>query len=58
VSAMGTFFRTGVPPVTREETLEIYAIMDAADESKLRGGAAVDVTEVLRQATERARAGR
>ncbi len=25
------FFRTGVPPVTEEETLEIYAYMEAAD---------------------------
>jgi predicted dehydrogenase len=47
------FFRTGVAPVPPEETLEIYAFMAAADESKLRGGAPVKVAEVL----ERARAG-
>jgi hypothetical protein len=32
------FFRTGKPPVSAEETLEIYAFMEAADESKRQGG--------------------
>ena len=31
------FFRTGKPPVTAEETLEIFAFMEAADESKRQG---------------------
>jgi hypothetical protein len=43
------FFRTGVPPVSREETLEIYAFMEAADESKRRGGAVVALEEVMRR---------
>ncbi len=42
------FFRTGKSPVTLEETIEIYAFMEAADESKRRGGAPVSVDEVLR----------
>ena len=41
------FFRTGIAPVTPEETLEIYAFMEAADESKRRGGAPVKISEVM-----------
>lgn len=41
------FFRTGVTPVPLEETLEIYAFMEAADESKRQGGARVTLEEVL-----------
>jgi predicted dehydrogenase len=43
-------FRTGVPPVSAEETLELYAFMEAADESKRRGGAEVTLKEVLDKA--------
>jgi len=32
------FFRTGVPPVSEEETLELFAFMDAAQRSKEQGG--------------------
>jgi hypothetical protein len=32
------FFQTGKPPVPNEETLEIYAFMDAAQRSKAAGG--------------------
>lgn len=32
------FFETGVPPVSNEETLEIFAFMDAAQRSKESGG--------------------
>lgn len=44
------FFRTGLPPVSPEETLEIYAFMEAADESKRRGGEAVSLDYVISQA--------
>ena len=44
------FFRTGKPPVSAEETIEIYAFMEAADESKRRGGVAVNLQTVLSQA--------
>lgn len=47
------FFRTGQPPVTAEETIEIYAFMEAADESKRRGGAPVKVSEVMKAAKNR-----
>jgi len=32
------FFKTGHPPVSNEETLEIFAFMDAAQRSKEAGG--------------------
>jgi hypothetical protein len=32
------FFQTGVPPVSNQETLEIFAFMDAAQRSKAAGG--------------------
>jgi len=38
------FFQTGKPPVTAEETIEIFAFMTAADESKRQGGAEVKLT--------------
>jgi hypothetical protein len=49
------FFRTGVMPVTPEETLEIYAFMEAADESKRRNGAEVSLKEVMNKALAEAR---
>ena len=49
------FFRTGITPVTPEETLEIYAFMEAADESKRRNGADVTIKEVMDKALAEAR---
>lgn len=49
---IGRFFKTGLPPVSPAETLEIYAFMEAADESLRRGGASVRLAEGM----ERARA--
>jgi hypothetical protein len=43
------FFQTGVAPVPPEETLEIYAFMEAADESKRQGGCPVKMADVLRK---------
>jgi predicted dehydrogenase len=42
------FFQTGVPPVPPDETLEIMAFMEAAELSKGRGGASVELAEVMR----------
>ncbi len=44
------FFRSGVPPVSAQETLEIYAFMEAADESKRQGGASVSISQTLKAA--------
>jgi hypothetical protein len=49
------FFRTGKPPVAEEETLEIYAFMEAADESKRQGGKPVTLESVLTKAREAAK---
>jgi len=43
-------FRTDVVPVAPAETLELYTFMEAADESKRRGGAEVTLKEVLDKA--------
>jgi len=44
------FFKTGKAPVPPEETIEIFAFMSAADESKAKGGAAVSLTELIEKA--------
>jgi WD40 repeat protein len=44
------FFRTGQPPVSEAETLEIYAFMEAADESKRQNGASVTLESVMKKA--------
>ena len=44
------FFRTGIAPVSPEETVELFAFMEAADESKRRGGQPVSIKEVMEAA--------
>ncbi|HPC61709.1 MAG TPA: Gfo/Idh/MocA family oxidoreductase [Verrucomicrobiota bacterium] len=44
------FFKTGQPPVSAEETIEIFAFMEAADASKARNGEPVKLSEVIRKA--------
>ena len=44
------FFNTGKSPVPAAETIEIFAFMEAADESKRQGGAPVSLAEVLAKA--------
>jgi hypothetical protein len=41
------FFQTGVAPVPAKETIEIYAFMEAADESKREGGKPVRIADVM-----------
>ena len=43
------FFQTGVAPVSPEETIELFTFMEAADESKRQGGAAVKLSDVLKK---------
>jgi predicted dehydrogenase len=50
------FFKTGKPPVSAEETIEIFAFMEAADESKRQGGAPVSLAKVLEKAKAEAAA--
>jgi Oxidoreductase family, NAD-binding Rossmann fold len=42
------FFKSRVPPIRAEETIEIFAFMAAADASKANGGSAVRIEGVLR----------
>lgn len=44
------FFKTGIVPVSTAETLEIFAFMQAAEESKLQGGVSVDIESVVKKA--------
>ncbi len=44
------FFKTGKPPVAAEETIEIFAFMEAADESKRQGGKPVTIESVITKA--------
>ncbi len=46
------FFQTGVAPVEAAETIEIFAFMEAADESKRREGAPVRLSQVLKKGTQ------
>jgi hypothetical protein len=43
------FFKTGKVPVQPEDTLEIYAFMEASDESKRKGGTAVTLDSVMKK---------
>ncbi len=47
---IGRFFKTRKAPVRPEETLEIFAFMEAADESKRQGGTPVSLASVLAKA--------
>jgi Oxidoreductase family, NAD-binding Rossmann fold len=49
------FFETGVSPVSPDETIEIYAFMEAADESKRNGGVPVTLASVLAKARAEAK---
>lgn len=44
------FFRTKKAPIDPAETLDLYAFMEAADESKRKGGAPATIEEVMKKA--------
>jgi hypothetical protein len=48
------FFQTGIPPVTSGETIEIFAFMAAAAESKKLNGAPVLLESMIREAEREA----
>jgi len=48
------FFKTGKPPVSEAETLEIFAFMETADESKRQGGRPIAIETVLKKAQQKA----
>jgi predicted dehydrogenase len=43
------FFQTGIAPVSPEETIELFAFMEAADESKRQDGKPVSIADVLKK---------
>jgi predicted dehydrogenase len=43
------FFQTGIAPVSPAETLEMFAFMEGADESKRQGGAPVQIKDVMQK---------
>ncbi len=50
VVEIAKYFKTGEIPVSPEETLEIFAFMEAADESKRQGGKEVTLASVMEKA--------
>ncbi len=53
---IGRFFKSRKPPVSPEDTIEIFAFMEAADESKRQGGAPVSLARVMAKAKAEAAA--
>lgn len=47
------FFKTGKPPVPREQTLEIYAFMEAADASLKAGGKPIAIADIMQAAQKK-----
>ncbi|MCO8124479.1 Gfo/Idh/MocA family oxidoreductase [Stieleria sp. TO1_6] len=54
VIQIAKFFRTGEVPIDPQETIELYAFMQAAWESKQRGGTPVTIAEVMQAAESKA----
>lgn len=44
------FFKTGIPPVSAEETINLYAFMTAADVSKAEDGKIISISSVMEEA--------
>jgi predicted dehydrogenase len=58
VAEICKFFRTGKAPVSAEETTELFAFMEAADESKRKDGAPVTIEAVMQKARAEIAAGK
>ena len=56
VIEIAKFFRSATSPIDPEETIELYAFMQAAEESEKRGGVPVQIVEVMAQAKEKSAA--
>ena len=48
VKQIMTFFQTKQAPVSMSETIEIFAFMEAADQSKHQGGIPIDIKETIK----------
>jgi predicted dehydrogenase len=49
---IAVFFKTRKPPVEPEETLEVFAFMEAAEESKRQDGIPISIAEVMVKARQ------
>ena len=54
VVEIAKFFRSGEVPIDPAETVELYAFMQAASESKQRGGTPVTIADVMETANQEA----
>jgi hypothetical protein len=52
VRQLVAFFQSGTPPVSAAETIEIYAFLEAANESVRRGGKRVEIAKMINQVTK------
>jgi predicted dehydrogenase len=50
VAEIVKFFKTRVPPVDERETIEIFAFMEASEQSKSQGGKPIRIDEVIKSA--------
>jgi predicted dehydrogenase len=55
-SEIAKFFRTREPPIAASETIELFAFMEAADETKRQGGKPVAIADVMARAEKEAAA--
>ncbi len=55
VEQIAKFFQGGEVPVSNQETLELFAFMEAAQQSKEKGGVPVKLADVMAEATEKAK---
>ena len=53
VARICEFFKSGQPPVNRADTIEIFAFMEAADESQRLGGQPVAISGIIARAEQR-----
>lgn len=49
---IASFFKSKQPPVSADETLEVFAMLEAAAQSKQQGGATVSIAKVLQAARD------
>ena len=46
------FFKTGEAPISPRETIEMFAFMEGADESKRQGGRPVSIADLIEKARQ------
>ena len=54
VVQIAKFFRSTKPPIAADETIELYAFMQAAAKSKKQGGTPVEMATVMHEANQAA----